>query len=303
MINEQQHQQGHQHSQKKIPDYNRTENPFYDAEVEEDLKTIQRRYREKEEKKKMKLRKKMIQAAIESIPHVEYRPDDMVIAMAQEEEEDDDEIDNIGEGGKVVYGESGFVSQEGHQIEEITTQTSQPMKSKKKKNRNRTSEEKIEILEQPKSSSIRRRKHPKGSEKILNYQKVYGTTLGPLERLELTKKGNSMAMKSPKRMGMSNDRPPSPVKDDSDPIFSHVMQPFQEYFLNEEEKEKMRKEWEKERNERELKEMGSHSADLEGEETEETGDEGNLHGNGLYGDEENGGEGEEEERYDDSGIL
>jgi hypothetical protein len=74
--------------------YNRAENPFYDAEVEEDLKMIQRRYEEKEEMKKRKLRKKMLKSSLESIPHIEYHPDDVVIQMAKEQEGDGDLLNN-----------------------------------------------------------------------------------------------------------------------------------------------------------------------------------------------------------------
>jgi hypothetical protein len=335
VINEQQHQHQHQHHHQKKSsslDYDRTANPFYDAEVEEDLKTIQRRYREKEEMKKMKLKKKMIQAAIKSIPHVDYHPDEVVIAMAkdeeQEQEQEQNEYDITGGGGRDVYGESGFVSEQDEQNLEERTKYSQQMKAKAKKEKerkkkrgeedkekslNRTREEgSVEISEQQRSPSLRKGKQPKGSEKIFDYQKVYGITLGPLERLELTKKKNFLNSKSSgKGMGKSkgdpHPRPPSPVKDDTDPIFSHVMQPFQEYFIGEEEREKMREEWEKERKEREeleLKKMRSQSADLggDGDGRQEIGGEGYLHGDGLYGGEDHG-DGEEEERYDDQGIF
>jgi hypothetical protein len=129
--------------------------------------------------------------------------------------------------------------------------------------------------------------------------------LGPLERMEATRKGNSSRLKSPKR---TEQQQPQPVKDDSDPIFSHVMQPFQEYFIDEEEKEKVRKEWERERNEREELERRQQnrtknrtdSADLEGDDREGMS---NMRGDeGLYGG-EGDLDGEDEERYDDHGIF
>lgn len=70
---------------KEMPvNYDKTANPFYDAEVEEDLRAIHRHKEATQEKHERKLRKKLLKAALKSIPHIDYHPDQIVIQRASQ---------------------------------------------------------------------------------------------------------------------------------------------------------------------------------------------------------------------------
>ena len=66
--------------------FDKTVNPYYDATVEEDLRIIQRHSEAREQKHQKKLRKKLLRAALQSIPSVDYHPDRIVIAQAAQSE-------------------------------------------------------------------------------------------------------------------------------------------------------------------------------------------------------------------------
>jgi len=66
------------------PTYDKTANPFYDAEVEEDLRNIQKRSVRLARAKEKRLKRKLVEAAIKSIPKVDYHPDEIVIEQARQ---------------------------------------------------------------------------------------------------------------------------------------------------------------------------------------------------------------------------
>jgi hypothetical protein len=283
--------------------YNRAENPFYDAEVEEDLKMIQRRYEEKEEMKKRKLRKKMLKSSLESIPHIEYHPDDVVIQMAKEQEGDGDG-DLIEEKGRLREGEGKAKMSSSVKEQRFESEVLRAMIEKQRETEKDTTTDNSPIQT--------KKRNGKGNSKKLRYEGVYGPTLGPLEQIEAKKQ----SLRTPGRTTLKatgggkkgkNDfqLTHEPVVDEGDVVYSQVMQPFEEYFNEEAEKEKLREQWMKEREEIERKrldEMAQQESDGEREEEERYGDEDEERYDREY--EESGtGEREEEERYDSDGVF
>jgi type II secretory pathway pseudopilin PulG len=71
--------------------YDKSLNPFYDAEVEEDLRIISRFNEAKSDAMQKKLRGKLLQAALKSIPQVDYHPDQIILARASQSQVQIDE--------------------------------------------------------------------------------------------------------------------------------------------------------------------------------------------------------------------
>jgi hypothetical protein len=296
--------------------YRREENPFYDAEVEEDLKIIQRRYQEKEDRKKKKLRKKMLKSTLASIPYVEYHADDVVIKIAKENDEMEGDGEGEGEDGEEREGvrrgklSSGQYQQRGE---------SETLKGLMEKERERVKEEEGMVELSPTKAS--RKRNGKESTKRLSYENVYGPTLGPLEHFEAKKqslrnslKGSGSFKTTGGRTGGGRGREGKiafqlthePMKDESDVVYSRVMQPFEEYFDEEAEKETMKMQSMKEREEMEKKKMAETlQQEMERRREEERGEDDDEGGGDEEDVEERYGGGEEErygEEYEEGGV-
>mmetsp|Transcript_18953 Transcript_18953/g.19692 ORF Transcript_18953/g.19692 Transcript_18953/m.19692 type:complete len:762 (-) Transcript_18953:46-2331(-) len=272
--------------------YNRTENPYFDAEVEADLKFIQSEYHKKEERKLKKLKKKMLKTALESIPHIEYHPDDAVIEMAHIDElkdnnSNDDNNNNLsGDEDNLnlnINLEDSIVENSKEQKKNSKSPKENNIiqiniEEKKKKKTKKIIEEKQskeyvfdikDIEKEDRSDSKKKKKEEEKykkeevklkkitnndriNEKIHKFENIYKLTLHSLDEVEGTKYQPKKITKN-KTQSEEKDIVP-PVQDESDVIYTHVMGSFEDYFKHEKEKELLQLQWKKEREEREEKE-------------------------------------------------
>ncbi|CAE7763198.1 unnamed protein product, partial [Symbiodinium microadriaticum] len=183
---------------KEVPaGYDRTANPFYDAEVEDDLRTIRNTSQIRAEQHEKKLREKLLKAALASVPAVSYHPDQIVIARAG-----------------VSTGEDS------PQLQEIPGGLLEASSS-------------LAVPGAP-GTSLRQSPSKKKGAKKLTADVPFAVYLSNSPgKAKTKKKGSSGSPKNKKAIGSKTTANFSGSRTDG--VYSHVMQPFDKYMQREEE--------------------------------------------------------------------